>query len=343
MYFCALIITHDNMKKLFIALIAIAAACTPFTPQDSKPSDDPATRPEEPSDNPSDEPSGDAGPAFDPTGAVKTVTKETWIKKTSGPGTYMISKVLTEITYDNQGRPEKEEITDYGYDEDGQLLPGEFGTLKRRQYYFYSPGKMEIRQHPEEETVFFRADLDSKGHITHYEYGHMQGGPWTVDSQGDHKYMNNPDLEGSTLIAVENMKGRTAEDGIPWEFTWNADGNLVHAHQKWGAGGPADPTDDGSRYYFYADSQNLSLGKAYDISGLLIDSLDPYGFRGRGTADLPVSANTTYRNNAMEFEYEFYRTGPLLKATVTWHPFPDDGGAMASVIHTYVYNFTYYE
>ena len=78
------------MKRIYIAIIALAAACTPATvdnrPQDGVPSD-------EPSADASAEPS--AEPAFDPTGSIKTVTKESWYKKSSGPGDYMSSRVVT--------------------------------------------------------------------------------------------------------------------------------------------------------------------------------------------------------------------------------------------------------
>ena len=325
------------MKRIYIAIIALAAACTPATVDNRTPQGDPSDEPS--ADAPADPSASPA--AFDPTGCVKTVTKETWVLKSSGLGTYMSTKQEMTVTYDSQGRPEQQAYVTYGYDENGESLPDGFGLLKRNEYYFYSEGHMEIRQHPEPEAVIYKADLDANGCITHYESGYMDKDVWKTYSSGDCHYMDNPDLEGYALLTIDNLDGLPSET-IPWEFTWDLQGCLVHAHQKWGPEGPEELTDDESRYYIYSVYTNTSYGKAYDISGLLIDDLDPYGFKGRGCELLPSYANTTYRNKAYEFDYEYDRQGPLHKATVDWYPFADDS-AMASVKHTYVYTFTYYE
>ena len=318
------------MKRIYIAIIALAAACTPATIDNRTPQGGP-------SDEPSAEASADpsASPAaFDPTGCVKTVTKEFW---TGGRTSYMWMKDVITITYDDQGRPKQEATVEYSYDESGELLPDGFGELKRNSYYFFDGNSLEIRQHPEEEAVIYKAELGSNGCVIHYETGYMRDGKWNVDSSVDCAY--NP---GPYLCERNPVKGPNVASRQPWLYYWSKEGDLTEARQQWETR-PAEVTDDETKYYIYGNTSNVTLGAPYDILGLVMDGLDPYGLMGKCPAKVPESANSTYRNEVLSFDWSFSREGPCEKVTVTYRPFVDEGDGWSSVESKYVYSFTYYE
>ena len=292
-------------------------------------------------DNPSggnDPSGGNPGPGEAPSlsGLVKTVTKDYYMVGTSAKE-YKSMQEVTTVEYGTDGRVSLETTVNRSYDENG--VESSEGALTSRQYHYYLPGgKYERRNHPEEETAYLKAEIDEDGLFSEAVSGYFRSGQWTTNATTAYAYGTIPGLSGWYILA-EDSEGNHA---YPWEFEWDSKGNLTRAREH-NPKAADDPDEDGTLAYFYTSDANPTLGKAYDISGLLLERIDPYGLKGRGSANLPLYANTYFRNRKMDFSYEWNRDKTVLsRVEVIIRPFADDP-EMKTVVRRHVYTFTYYE
>lgn len=259
-----------------------------------------------------------------PKGALKSIEKITYDESST---TKILFHTITTIIYDEIGRPLREDVIAYDY-ENGVAL----GTSRNSHtYYFYSPGKMEARTGENPDRVFRKVSFNSDGLVGSVDVGYMKNGSWISESNWQVSYNS---LEPT---AITYLRGNNR----PWEYSWSSDGLLLSAKETWS--GPIDPDEDETEYYTYGSTVNPTYKQAYDISGIIfskISEIGGYYFNGHGSAKLPVSARTSYRNEARKFTYTV-NNGQVTQISISWWPFADDD-PMVNNFHHYVYKLNYY-
>lgn len=314
-----------------IALLPFAG-CKPLDDDSENPENN-TENPEEQGEEQGEEPGGGGNQSGDtfvyevaatqPSGAVKEYTKDLWIDRAQGAGNFQWMVTKTKVAYDSKGRPAKEEIAVTYYAEGG----GQDGDVVRSaRYYVYDDKarKMEIRKYADRpNTAFFRGDLDADGKLVRSEAGYFNNSSWFTALVTVYEYTDGGLLSRVSCPDESNL--------YPYEFSWDTSTNNISSIRELDPRAMDDPEEDESRFYHYYREPNPSFGAPFDIASFAVygrvtgsDYLLPIG---KGTMDLVKYANTTYRNEAETFTYEWNEEKTRLEhIKLVQRLFPEDAG-----------------
>lgn len=261
--------------------------------------------------------------ATQPSGAIKKYTKDLWLDRTHSAGFYQFMVVETKLAYDSKGRIAKEETTTTYYTENDNGNVEQNGVVHDTRYRVYDDkaGKMEIRTVQDKaSSAIFKGELDASGKLSRGEVGGYNGSTWTA------RVMEFDYTDGGLLSKV-TYPDQTA--WYPFEFSWNTSAPYISSIQEKDPRATSDPEEDESRNYVYTSTVNPTFGAALDIAFLAtyahVIGLDYSLPLGKGSKNLVDYANTTYRNEAEKFTYE-WESGKLSHIKLVQKLFPDDAG-----------------
>ena len=262
-----------------------------------------------------------------PSGAVKEYIKDYWVKREKSAGDFQWMVKTTKLSYDSKGRIAKEEEEVQYYEEGGPLESTNRST--RYRVYDDKAGKMEIRKVQDNpSSAIFKGTLNANGNLTRAEFGGYNGSTWT-SSVLEFEY------NSDGLLSKVTYPGSSY---YPFELSWITPPGITSIKEK-DPRATSDPEEDESRNYYYNNVLNPSFGALLDIASFaafahVIHLSDYYLPVGKGTKQLVSYANTTYRNEAEIFTYE-WNDGKLSRIKLVQKLFPDDAG----VQNTRTFNF----
>ena len=261
-----------------------------------------------------------------PKGALKSI--ETYYFNESST-TVIWDKKQTTIIYDELGRPKREDILYYNY-QDGVAQ----GTTRTggSNLFFYSPGKVELKyRYSDGEVITIgKIELNSDGLAEISDTGSEKNGKWVSSSKWQFTY------NAGRWALKKKLIGSANDRDV--EYSWDDDGSLYSAKEQWN--GPANPDEDGSEYYNYG-IDNPTYKQAYDISEIVLN-LGGYYFAGLGSSKLPTSVRTTYRNEGKVFTYQKASSGQIVKISEKIWPFADDDPQAKNFLY-HEYKLSYYD
>ena len=266
--------------------------------------------------------------ATQPSGAVKGYTKDYVVRRSKGAGNYQWMVIETKVAYDSKGRIAKEEETTTYYKEDdnGNVQQDYVNRSARYRVYDDAAHKIEIRKSSEKpNTAIFKGDLDANGKLVRMEYGYYDGSSWKGGTVKAFEYAANGLLSKLTYPGQSSF--------YPFEFFWNTSDQRINSIRESDPRASTDPEEDETRNYFYTTDINPTFDSALDIASFAAYSpvigMDYYLPLGKGSKYLVDYANTTYRNEAEKFTYE-WDSGKkrLTHIKLVQKLFPDDAGVM---------------
>lgn len=266
--------------------------------------------------------------ATQPSGAVKGYTKDYVVKRSKSAGYYQWMVVETKVAYDSKGRIAKEEesTTYYKEDNNGNVQQDYVTRSARYRVYDDAAHKLEIRTSSDKpNTAIFKGDLDANGKLTRVEYGIYDGPSWNA---GTVKVF---DYDAKGLISKFSYPNQSSL--YPFEFSWSTSNHCIASIRESDPRASTDPEEDETRFYFYTNDINPTFESALDIASFAAYSpvigMSYYLPLGKGSKYLVNYANTTYRNEAEKFTYEWDTSKKhLTHIKLVQKLFPDDAGVM---------------
>ena len=274
---------------------------------------------------------GDDKPVAQPSGAIKEWTQDLWVDRTLSPGMYQYMVSKYQVTYDSKGRIARIDESDTYYKEGG----GQDGDVRHSSiYYVYGNGTLELRfpSNSEKDTKS-RCVLNSDGNVVTIENGYMDGSSWKVSGTTKYSYQSlGSDTKEIYLSKVEYPV--SSGKRYPFEFTWSSNttvSRIVESDPR----SMQDPEEDETRNYFYTEKDNPLFGSPLDLATYaVVSSVIGGGYPlplGSGIKKLVSYANTTYRNEAEKFTWEWNSGNTRLEhIRIDQKLFPEDSSVKNS-------------